>query len=379
MLKRLLIKLKYMILNLNYKIEDIFNSDFIRKYEKMNYFFLKEKDLNNNIKRENIFNNTYRQCLDNPLLLSSLIENDDILNKTLFNNIKYNVSNKPKVKNKINNVIFNNVINRNNNNNNWIKDGVNKQLMSSQELNKKITIQINNDSLNISNDNYDNFNSSGIKKKVKVTKLNSKSFILKDEIRPNIYNVKKINNDIDLENEISFLNISYIKNQNNDEKNITIKNNQSIKTNEKGKNKIIESFSNKDINRKNNTKVKYQMNSNYLKIFPQTSREEKLINKDNNDLILQIDKIKKKEFSTIKNKYYIKPKIPNDIQFPKDNSKTTEKQKQKVFHFKDCLNTKIKIPRRKILNSLHLENINLFNNIDLINITKFPLLILQIN
>ena len=350
-----------------YKIEDIFNSDFIRKYEKMNYFFLKEKDLNNNIKRENIFNNTYRQCLDNPLLLSSLIENDDILNKTLFNNIKYNVSNKPKVKNKINNVIFNNVINRNNNNNNWIKDGVNKQLMSSQELNKKITIQINNDSLNISNDNYDNFNSSGIKKKVKVTKLNSKSFILKDEIRPNIYNVKKINNDIDLENEISFLNISYIKNQNNDEKNIIIKNNQSIKINEKGKNKIIESFSNKDINRKNNTKVKYQMNSNYLKIFPQTSREEKLKNKDNNDLILQIDKIKKKEFSTIKNKYYIKPKIPNDIQFPKDNSKTTEKQKQKVFHFKDCLNTKIKIPRRKILNSLHLENINLFNNIDLIN------------
>ena len=65
--------------------------------------------------------------------------------------------------------------------------------------------------------------------------------------------------------------------------------------------------------------------------------------------------------------YYNKPKIEKISKYPKDDSKNEEKQKSNIIHYKNCLNTKIKIPRRKILNSLQLENINILNNIDLID------------
>ena len=65
-----------------YKIEDIFKSEFIKKYQKMNLFFLNEKYNN---KSENKNNYTDIKMNNNTLLLSTLVENDYIINKTLFN------------------------------------------------------------------------------------------------------------------------------------------------------------------------------------------------------------------------------------------------------------------------------------------------------
>ncbi len=196
-----------------YKIEDIFNSNFIKKYEKINFYFLNEKFPINNIKNErNILNNNSdKKFFENPLLLSSLIENDNIINKTLFNNFKYKSSNEYNMENKINNVVFNNIINRNPNNVKVKNSEKHRQLITQRELNRNRNL-INNNSLNSSKEAL-NFNSSRTKKnvKVKVTKLSSTSLILNDGIKPNISYVKKINNDSDnLTDDFSFLNISSI-------------------------------------------------------------------------------------------------------------------------------------------------------------------------
>ena len=104
-----------------------------------------------------------------------------------------------------------------------------------------------------------------------------------------------------------------------------------------------------------------------MKIYPQSVKKEKSLNKNNYDFKKEIDIPKIKELTNIKNNYYIKPKIEKDFHYPKDNSKHNEKNKDDILHFKYCLNSKIKIPRRKILNSLQLENKNILNNIDLIH------------
>ena len=343
-----------------YKIEDIFNSDFIKKYEKKKLYFTNEKYINNT--NENKLNLKDIKKSNNTLLLSSLIENDNLLNKTLFNNIKYSSPKKYNMKNKINNVIFNNVINRNPNNQNILNENANNELSSSREINRNINIiKSNNKSLNSSKDNdSDLFNSQQNIKTVKVTKLNT-NYVPNDSIEPNISNVKKINNNLDLTRNNSLFNSASLKNTNTKfERHLINVKHQSIKTKE---NKINEL---NPLNFENNIKKKINQDnkSNSMKSILQTTRKENI---NNNIFQNENDKTFNNDFTNIKKKYYIKPKIEKDFHLLKDNTKEKEKPKINSIHFKNCINTKIKIPRRKILNSLHLENINIINNIDLLN------------
>ena len=343
-----------------YKIEDIFNSDFIKKYEKKKLYFTNEKYINNT--NENKLNLKDIKKSNNTLLLSSLIENDNLLNKTLFNNIKYSSPKKYNMKNKINNVIFNNVINRNPNNQNILNENANNELSSSREINRNINIiKSNNKSLNSSKDNdSDLFNSQQNIKTVKVTKLNT-NYVPNDSIEPNISNVKKINNNLDLTRNNSLFNSASLKNTNTKfERHLINVKHQSIKTKE---NKINEL---NPLNFENNIKKKINQDnkSNSMKSILQTTRKENI---NNNIFQHENDKTFNNDFTNIKKKYYIKPKIEKDFHLLKDNTKEKEKPKINSIHFKNCINTKIKIPRRKILNSLHLENINIINNIDLLN------------
>ena len=343
-----------------YKIEDIFNSDFIKKYEKKKLYFTNEKYINNT--NENKLNLTDIKKSNNTLLLSSLIENDNLLNKTLFNNIKYSSPKKYNMKNKINNVIFNNVINRNPNNQNILNENANNELSSSREINRNINIiKSNNKSLNSSKDNdSDLFNSQQNIKTVKVTKLNT-NYVPNDSIEPNMSNVKKINNNLDLTRNNSLFNSASLKNTNTKfERHLINVKHQSIKTKE---NKINEL---NPLNFENNIKKKINQDnkSNSMKSILQTTRKENI---NNNIFQHENDKTFNNDFTNIKKKYYIKPKIEKDFHLLKDNTKEKEKPKINSIHFKNCINTKIKIPRRKILNSLHLENINIINNIDLLN------------
>ena len=343
-----------------YKIEDIFNSDFIKKYEKKKLYFTNEKYINNT--NENKLNLKDIKKSNNTLLLSSLIENDNLLNKTLFNNIKYSSPKKYNMKNKINNVIFNNVINRNPNNQNILNENANNELSSSREINRNINIiKSNNKSLNSSKDNdSDLFNSQQNIKTVKVTKLNT-NYVPNDSIEPNISNVKKINNNLDFTRNNSLFNSASLKNKNTKfERHLINVKHQSIKTKENKINELNPSnFENnikKEINKDNK--------SNSMKSILQTTRKENI---NNNIFQNENDKTFNNDFTNIKKKYYIKPKIEKDFHLLKDNTKEKEKPKINSIHFKNCINTKIKIPRRKILNSLHLENINIINNIDLLN------------
>ena len=343
-----------------YKIEDIFNSDFIKKYEKKKLYFTNEKYINNT--NENKLNLKDIKKSNNTLLLSSLIENDNLLNKTLFNNIKYSSPKKYNMKNKINNVIFNNVINRNPKNQNIINENANNELSSSREINRNINIiKSNNKSLNSSKDNdSDLFNSQQNIKTVKVTKLNT-NYVPNDSIEPNISNVKKINNNLDLTRNNSLFNSASLKNTNTKfERHLINVKHQSIKTKE---NKINEL---NPLNFENNIKKKINQDnkSNSMKSILQTTKKENI---NNNIFQNENDKTFNNDFTNIKKKYYIKPKIEKDFHLLKDNTKEKEKPKINSIHFKNCINTKIKIPRRKILNSLHLENINIINNIDLLN------------
>ena len=343
-----------------YKIEDIFNSDFIKKYEKKKLYFTNEKYINNT--NENKLNLKDIKKSNNTLLLSSLIENDNLLNKTLFNNIKYSSPKKYNMKNKINNVIFNNVINRNPNNQNILNENANNELSSSREINRNINIiKSNNKSLNSSKDNdSDLFNSQQNIKTVKVTKLNT-NYVPNDSIEPNISNVKKINNNLDLTRNNSLFNSASLKNTNTKfERHLINVKHQSIKTKE---NKINEL---NPLNFENNIKKKINQDnkSNSMKSILQTTRKENI---NNNIFQHENDKTFNNDFTNIKKKYYIKPKIEKDFHLLKDNTKEKEKPKINSIHFKNCINTKIKIPRRKILSSLHLENINIINNIDLLN------------
>ena len=343
-----------------YKIEDIFNSDFIKKYEKKKLYFTNEKYINNT--NENKLNLKDIKKSNNTLLLSSLIENDNLLNKTLFNNIKYSSPKKYNMKNKINNVIFNNVINRNPNNQNILNENANNELSSSREINRNINIiKSNNKSLNSSKDNdSDLFNSQQNIKTVKVTKLNT-NYVPNDSIEPNISNVKKINNNLDLTRNNYLFNSASLKNTNTKfERHLINVKHQSIKTKE---NKINEL---NPLNFENNIKKKINQDnkSNSMKSILQTTRKENI---NNNIFQNENDKTFNNDFTNIKKKYYIKPKIEKDFHLLKDNTKEKEKPKINSIHFKNCINTKIKIPRRKILNSLHLENINIINNIDLLN------------
>ena len=343
-----------------YKIEDIFNSDFIKKYEKKKLYFTNEKYINNT--NENKLNLKDIKKSNNTLLLSSSIENDNLLNKTLFNNIKYSSPKKYNMKNKINNVIFNNVINRNPNNQNILNENANNELSSSREINRNINIiKSNNKSLNSSKDNdSDLFNSQQNIKTVKVTKLNT-NYVPNDSIEPNISNVKKINNNLDLTRNNSLFNSASLKNTNTKfERHLINVKHQSIKTKE---NKINEL---NPLNFENNIKKKINQDnkSNSMKSILQTTRKENI---NNNIFQHENDKTFNNDFTNIKKKYYIKPKIEKDFHLLKDNTKEKEKPKINSIHFKNCINTKIKIPRRKILNSLHLENINIINNIDLLN------------
>ena len=343
-----------------YKIEDIFNSDFIKKYEKKKLYFTNEKYINNT--NENKLNLKDIKKSNNTLLLSSLIENDNLLNKTLFNNIKYSSPKKYNMKNKINNVIFNNAINRNPNNQNILNENANNELSSSREINRNINIiKSNNKSLNSSKDNdSDLFNSQQNIKTVKVTKLNT-NYVPNDSIEPNISNVKKINNNLDLTRNNSLFNSASLKNTNTKfERHLINVKHQSIKTKE---NKINEL---NPLNFENNIKKKINQDnkSNSMKSILQTTKKENI---NNNIFQHENDKTFNNDFTNIKKKYYIKPKIEKDFHLLKDNTKEKEKPKINSIHFKNCINTKIKIPRRKILNSLHLENINIINNIDLLN------------
>ena len=343
-----------------YKIEDIFNSDFIKKYEKKKLYFTNEKYINNT--NENKLNLKDIKKSNNTLLLSSLIENDNLLNKTLFNNIKYSSPKKYNMKNKINNVIFNNVINRNPKNQNIINENANNELSSSREINRNINIiKSNNKSLNSSKDNdSDLFNSQQNIKTVKVTKLNT-NYVPNDSIEPNISNVKKINNNLDLTRNNSLFNSASLKNTNTKfERHLINVKHQSIKTKE---NKINEL---NPLNFENNIKKKINQDnkSNSMKSILQTTRKENI---NNNIFQNENDKTFNNDFTNIKKKYYIKPKIEKDFHLLKDNTKEKDKPKINSIHFKNCINTKIKISRRKILNSLHLENINIINNIDLLN------------
>ena len=343
-----------------YKIEDLFNSDFIKKYEKKKLYFTNEKYINNT--NENKLNLKDIKKSNNTLLLSSLIENDNLLNKTLFNNIKYSSPKKYNMKNKINNVIFNNVINRNPNNQNILNENANNELSSSREINRNINIiKSNNKSLNSSKDNdSDLFNSQQNIKTVKVTKLNT-NYVPNDSIEPNISNVKKINNNLDLTRNNSLFNSASLKNTNTKfERHLINVKHQSIKTKE---NKINEL---NPLNFENNIKKKINQDnkSNSMKSILQTTRKENI---NNNIFQNENDKTFNNDFTNIKKKYYIKPKIEKDFHLLKDNTKEKDKPKINSIHFKNCINTKIKIPRRKILNSLHLENINIINNIDLLN------------
>ena len=333
-----------------YKIEDIFKSNFFKKYERMNFYFLNEKYPVNNFKKDVKYNYTERKCFDNPLLLSSLIENDNIISKTLFNNIKYKDTKKSNVKNKINNVIFNNSLNRNPNNIKMKNDKmINRQLMTSREFTRKINLPSDNNSMIALNENYENFNSGRPKNnvKVKVTKLSSTSF--------------------NLPTEFSFLNDSIKNVTNKCKQKISNKNHPPLKKEKSRNNKLIEYNSFKDINSIKNKHNENELNSDYMENFPKSKEKKKLIEEDNNVYKYENEPLKIKGFTDIKNNYYNKPKIEKISMYPKDDSKNEEKQKSNIIHYKNCLNTKIKIPRRKILNSLQLENINILNNIDLID------------
>ena len=342
-----------------YKIEDIFKSEFIKKYQKMNLYFLNEKYNN---KYENNNNKEDIKMNNNTLLLSTLVENDYIINKTLFNNIKYNSPNKPKIKNKINNVIFNNIINRNPNNKNLFCDETKKKVITKKEENKKINFFYTNDSLASSKVELGKNNQRKNKITVKVTKLSSEGCISNDTLKSNISNVKKINNSLELTlpKELSIINNISIKNPNIRSENYL----KNLKRKENEKNELSKSFIKKDINKE----INHEDTKNYNKLISKTAR------KNDNNFILEKkdDNIENKENKN-KKKYYIKPKIENEYLFTKRNSKEVDRQKSNIIDFKNCLNSKIKIPRRKILSSLHLDNINLYNNIEDLNInTQIP-------
>jgi len=343
-----------------YKIEDIFKSEFIKKYQKMNLFFLNEKYNN---KSENKNNYTDIKMNNNTLLLSTLVENDYIINKTLFNNNKYNSPDRPIIKNKINNVIFNNVINRNPNNKNLFSDKTKKKLITTREENKKINF-FKNDSFSSSQDELEINNQRNKKITVKVTKLSSESYILNDYLKSNISNVKKINNEYNLYKESSISNNFSIINSNILSENNLKNKYHSVKRKDNKINELSQSFIKIDINKETNL----ESNRNYKKLISKTARK-----KENNFIFERKDDRIESKKNEINKKYYIKPKIEKEYLFPKDNSKEVDKQKKNVIDFKNCVNSKIKIPRRKILSSLQLDNIHLINNLDELNInTEIP-------
>ena len=323
-----------------YKIEDIFESKFINKYEKMGLYYLNDKfNINNYYK----INYSATKCNNNNnFLLSSLIENENIINKTLFNNIKYNNLKKSNMKNQINNVVFNNIINRNQHSSND-----DKALKTSRAKNKKLnSFHFKENCINSTKEEINNYTLNDDKINVKVTKLNINNNI-DEKIKSNISIINKLNNNINLSADFSKINIMTDKIYNNKKNENNIKN-ESKNKNENNINKINKYLFNKDNNSK---KIQNSISS---KLYQH--QKEKLIDENNN---------------IIKNKYYLKPKIQKDSNFSKNNFKGND-PKPNCINFKNCLNSKIKIPRRKILSSLQLDNINIFNNIDFINNNEIP-------
>ena len=79
------------------------------------------------------------------------------------------------------------------------------------------------------------------------------------------------------------------------------------------------------------------------------------------------EKPKNEEIINIKKNYYTKQKIDKEFSFPKDNTKKSVNMNNNSLNFKNCINTKIKIPRRKILSSLQMKDMNIAKNKELIN------------
>ena len=199
---------------------------------------------------------------------------------------------------------------------------------------------------------------------VKVTKLSSEGYILNDTLKQNISNFKKINNDLNRPKELPISNNFSINNSNNRIENILKNKYHSVKRKDNIINELSQSFIKKEINKE----INHENNQNYKKLISITARK-----KDNNFIFERKDDTIENKKNENNKKYYIKPKIEKEYIFPKDNSKEVDKQKSNVIDFKNCVNSKIKIPRRKILSSLHLDNIHLFNNIEELNInTEIP-------
>ena len=368
-----------------YKIEDIFTSDFIKKYEKKDLYFLNEKfnaDESSNPKINYIFRNSDRyndklkykyntekkENINNQLLLSSIYENDSIPKKVPFkdiNNFNFHSSN---VKNKFNNnnIIFNNVINRHKKN----KYNVESQDSIDRSQDKNFEF-FNSYDKALAKEISDSNNAIENKKRVKVTKLSPKSFDSDDYQNKIgfISNVKKINNGFNFSNNFSFLNISYVKDKEKSNIHKEIKPNSRDIKQKTIKNSEINVHSYLDINNSTHnkeSKIKSIPESS-SQIFSKTLNKDISNNKNNFFNEKKKEKPKNEEIINIKKNYYTKQKIDKEFSFPKDNTKKSDNMNNNSLNFKNCINTKIKIPRRKILSSLQMKDMNIAKNKELIN------------
>ena len=405
-----------------YKIEDIFNSKFVKKYEDKKLFFPEEEQkrniyiksikLNNNNKQNNNNNNNNNslklyfsptkqlQIFKRPRIISgeigymppylqnSSMESKEINNQ--INNIKINKQNY----NYNNNQYNNKFINSNNNINQ------NKKYSSLSFENKKSKYNefIRGNNLNLYNSTTYNFLNNNLNKKLNLSeqKLISKNNKTKD-LNLNFINVKKKINNKNIKNTIktklsnadSSLNITSFNDRNDisNEESIILNNKKNNKCfsidnsiyntyliNNKRKKNLNNNYIINNIRVKKYSKDKNNHNNDFLNIKRPFATVKKLSNENNNNNNIinynnnffitygkQYKNNKQYEKITILNNYKNNALTERDRNNPKDIPKDNNKRiEQLSFNLSQNNNFVSKDKNKKIkpVNSLELDKIN---------------------
>ena len=416
-----------------YKIEDIFNSNFIKKYENRELFFPeKEKyyikeinpeinNTNSNIKEKNENNKYYDYKLNIPHKSKIKINNSQNMLPTFLKNASL-INNKinKKIKNlKLNEINYTyndeqtNIISKNMINDNLKHYSV--SLENKNNKNKELNSDVNNKSFNICSS--DNLRFAQTKKlnlsyhkneiifnNIKIKDINSKSANIRNKHKKKV-KTTNINNFINnnIKKEIKSLNISSINNmsditheENNKKKCITSRMDNILFNNNLNKNKRKINLNNfyynnnkiKNTKEKNvNVNDKEANNTNYSvrnvkKIYNVKNIKDKNIINFNNYFITyrgSNTKIKQNEKIAILNNSQKQSLSYRESNSPKGNIK-----KKNVFTRGDLENKRNdleeKIQKRKIANSLKLNKIsNIINKYDIIRDNKQQSLINNYN
>ena len=394
-----------------YKIEDIFNSRFFKKYEEKKLFFPEEEKkmnseikplkLNNNNKKNNINNNNYSlylyfsptKKLKKERMLPAFLKKASLINKGSDNNNKnnninlnkndYKINNQDNNKNNKNNNInedknplnlsfenkkskYNEIISDLNNNQQFYTSNTNKFLNNNSKgkLNlsepkhriifnnikttKELNLDFSNLKKNVKNSNTKNI----INKKLinEVSSINNSSYNERSDINKEEKNKE---NNINLTNENIIYN-SYKNNNKNNNNSHTSKKTQNSKDKKinNSENDIKKPFATvKKLSNENNSANKDIINyNNYIITFRKKNQDNKQY-----EMITIYDNSKKNSLSerganSPKNNIKNNKQLSNNI-IPNNNNYSKEENN-----------------KRKIANSLKLDKINdMMNNMDILH------------